>query len=508
MPARASFITERWVRDHGVFDNYSEIQAGTPTFLTSLREAGYHTAEIGKMHLWMHSQHPGKTSWDLAPFMESLGFAESLETLGKHASLKRDNPYSGHLRDRGLLESYEQMLRDRTYLTDAEQSVPTWDATPAAMPLHDYVDAWHGMQAVRWIEEYDRDEPFLLWVGFPGPHDPWDAPAEARTWYEGVDIPRPASFRPPQLTHTGNLRGLIEMMQGIADSATLTPDRLDRVRLAYYAAVSIIDRAIGTVIDVLDRKGLLDNTWIIYPSDHGEMLGEHQLLLKCVFYDPAVQVPLIMRPPRGRPPRLVEHFDAAATIRDIAGAPDPPQSAARSLRGYVDGDDPVRREVSFTGNWGSLAAATYEHKLVVDEDTLRPLQLFDRRLDPLEDENLVAAPSHRHVIEEIMEGHVRPFLATAPARPHRSLFAVRCRQPETVMARSSDTLVRPPEESAGARRCGGVRSAVAGHVGTAMARGDIDDPTLFDSLDELLLNTPNPTTTGSTESARVRRGAP
>jgi arylsulfatase A-like enzyme len=181
------------------------------------------------------------------------------------------------------------------------------------------------------------------------------------------------------------------------------------------------------VIDALDRKGVLDDTWIIYTSDHGEMLGEHQLLLKCVFYDASVRVPLIVRPPRGRPSRLVddlvEHFDAAATIRDIAGAPDTPQSAARSLRGYVDGDDPIQREVSFTENWGFLAAETHEHKLVVDEDTLEPLQLFDRNLDSLEDENLVAAPSHRHVIEEIMEGHVRPFLATAPARPHGSLFA-------------------------------------------------------------------------------------
>ncbi len=152
------------------------------------------------------------------------------------------------------------------------------------------------------------------------------------------------------------------------------------------------------------------------------------ILLKCVFYDPAVQVPLIVRPPRGRSSRLVddmvEHFDAAATIRDIAGAPDVPQSSAQSLRGYVDGDDPVRREVSFTENWGFLAAGTYEHKLVVDEDTIRPLQLFDRCLDPLEDENLVASPSHRQVIEEIMEAGVRPFLATAPQRPHSSLFAV------------------------------------------------------------------------------------
>ena len=163
MPARASFVTERWVRDHGVYDNFSEIGAGSSTFLHSLREAGYHTAEIGKMHLWMHSQHPGKTSWDMAPFMESLGFAETLETLGKHASLKRDNPYSAHLRAKSLLEEYQQNLESRTYKANGEQAIPTWDATPNMLPLDDYVDAWHGLESVRWIEDYDRDEPIFLW---------------------------------------------------------------------------------------------------------------------------------------------------------------------------------------------------------------------------------------------------------------------------------------------------------------------------------------------------------
>jgi arylsulfatase len=428
MPARASFATERWVRDHGVFDNYSEIPAGTPTFLHGLREAGYHTAEIGKMHLWMHSQHPGKTSWDLIPFMESLGFSESIETLGKHASLKRDNPYSAHLRAKGLLDAYQQMLHDKTYQTDGAQTTPTWDASPCEMAIDDYVDGWHGAEAVRWIEEYDRDEPFFLWVGFPGPHDPWDAPTEARGWYDGVDIPGPGSFTEPDLTHTANLRGLIEMMQGIGNTATLTPERLTTVRLAYYAAVSIIDRAIGRVVDALERTGRLDDTWIIYTTDHGEMLGEHRMLLKCVFYDPSVRVPLIVRPPGGREGRvvddIVEHFDISAAIRHIASAPDLVESEARSLRGYVDGDDPEARTVSITENWGFAAFETEHHKLVLDEDTLTPVQLFDRREDPLEDHNLVADPDLAEIIDEMLDTHARPFLATPPARPHQSLFAV------------------------------------------------------------------------------------
>jgi len=428
MPGRASFVTERWVRDHGVFDNYSEIPAGTPTFLHGLRDAGYHTAEIGKMHLWMHSQHPGKTSWDFIPFMESLGFAESIETLGKHASLKRDNPYSAHLRTKGLLDAYERVLGAKEYRSDDTQGIPTWDTTPCEMPIDDFVDGWHGTEAVRWIEEYDRDDPFFLWVGFPGPHDPWDAPDKAREWYDGIELTEPGSFAPPDLTHVANLRGLIEMMQGIADSETLTPERVNAVRLAYYAGVSIIDQAIGRVVAALDQTDRLDNTWIIYTSDHGEMLGEHKMLLKCVFYDPSVRVPLIVRPPGGRDARtvdnLIEQFDLSAAIREIADAPAPEGSEAQSLRGYVDGDDPKARAVSITENWGFAGFETDDHKLVIDEDTLTPVQLFDRSEDPLEDHNLVADPDKAEVIAGMVDTYVRPFLSTPATRPHQSLFAV------------------------------------------------------------------------------------
>lgn len=326
------------------------------------------------MHLWMHARHPGKTTWDMAPFMESLGFAEVHETVGKHASLNRENPYSAHLEAKGLLEEYRQNLQSRAYKAAGEQAIPTWDATPNALPLDDYVDAWHGLEAVRWIENYDRDAPFFLWLGFPGPHDPWDSPEVARGWYDGVEIPTPGSSTPPDMTHTANL------------------------------------------------------TWIIYTSDHGEMLGEHNMLLKCLFYDPAVRVPLIVRPPGGREARtvedLIEQFDLAAAIRDVAGGPPVSDSAAQSLRGYVDGRDPEPRPVSISENWGFASFETYKHKLVVDEDTLTAVQLFDRENDPLEDNNLVADPDSAEVIEQLIESHVRPFMSVGATRLHEPMFAV------------------------------------------------------------------------------------
>ncbi len=206
----------------------------------------------------------------------------------------------------------------------------------------------------------------------------------------------------------------------------MTDDAIRGMRRSYAADISVIDDAVGAMVDALRRKSLLDNTWIVYTSDHGEMAGTHGLMSKCVLYEPAVRVPLVIRPPGGCPSRvvdtLVEHLDVPATLRDVAGAPDVPQSEGRSLLPVVRGDDMTPRELTVSENWGFAAFETNRYKMVVDEDAVTPCQLFDLEEDPLEDHNVVDDPASKHVVEELMERHVRPFLRTPPARPHPSLF--------------------------------------------------------------------------------------
>ena len=113
----------------------------------------------------------------------------------------------------------------------------------------------------------------------------------------------------------------------------MTDDAIRGMRRSYAADISVIDQAVGDMVGALARTGVLDNTWIIYTSDHGEMAGTHGLLSKCVLYEPAVRVPLIVRPPgdahHAVVDSLVEHLDVPATVREIAGAPE----LARTVRG-------------------------------------------------------------------------------------------------------------------------------------------------------------------------------
>jgi len=430
MPARASFLTERYVRDHGVFTNWNAVEPGTPTYLHALRAAGYHTVALGKHHLTKEDE-PARHMDDLADRLVERGFAEVHET-GDKFTLSVPTRYSDHLTERGLWDIYLQHLTDRSYQGQSGRGdnptkrIPMWDATPVPLPLPDYIDPWHGDLAVDWLTGYTGDAPYFAFVGFPGPHDPWDAPQEAIDLYASGATSFPASTRRPDVEAAGSYGRLLSAFLRLSDTDTMDDDAIRGMRRAYAASVAVIDAQVGRILDAIEARGELDDTWVIYTSDHGEMGGNHGMMSKCVLYDPAVQVPLIVRPPGGRDGRvvddLVEHLDVPATVRAIAGAPDVPGSDGRSLLGYVTGADPVARAVSVSENWGFASFDTGAHKLVVDEDSLRPCALFDRVEDPAEDVNVVADPAYAAVVEAVMTTHVRPFLATPPARPYASPF--------------------------------------------------------------------------------------
>jgi len=416
VPARASLLTQRYVSDHGVEDNtWRNGTPGLPTTVQQIRDAGYHTAALGKMHLY---KYPPDVA-DGEPIMHEHGFIEVDEVLGKYGNAFGRSPYTDYLAERGQLEAYAWFLEERnphSRSTLAERGMEGkahWSTDPAPMAAEDHPDAWLGRRTADWITDYQGDGPFFLWVGFPGPHDPWDAPQEYVDLYSDKEIPLPETLEPP--VPGGN--SFDRMLDAVADygsSATADLDTIREVRRHYYAGVSMIDESIGLIMDQLRKRGMLDNTWIVYTSDHGEMLGDHGLFTKTLFYESSVRVPLVVRPPGGQEPRtfsgLTEHIDLAATLCELAGAEPVQGSSGRSfadiLRGGSDWDrEVVRSECEGFGMW-----RTNGYKLVVDESELVPVQLFDLRRDPLENLNRVAEAEYQLVVQNLMTGHVLPDL--------------------------------------------------------------------------------------------------
>lgn len=422
MPSRVSLLTERHVRHHGVSENRWNAPDEMPTIVQAVAEAGYHTACIGKMHLWVHGARAGRDTRDQVEQMHGYGFAEPLETAGKLASAGLRSEYTDYLSARGCYDAYREWMAARRY--GGRQSgrrmdrVPIWNTDPNPVPAEDYIDAWHGRRVAQWIDNYDRAEPFLLWVGFPGPHDPWDAPAEYVDRYRDTVMPMPRSSRPPTALPSATAQALYDYVAAVhSDSSHLTDEVIADVRRSYYANVTLIDDAVAGILAALQRCGMLDHTWVIYTSDHGEMLGEHRLLTKIVFYDQAIKVPLIIQPPGGGSgrtvPGLVEHLDLGATIRAIAGAPAKPGFAGNSLLPLMAGDlAKPSREAIISENFGLCAIRTTRHKLVVDGPMAKPVQFFNLKADPYEDNNLLDQDAAPPGLDEILELHARPFLAT------------------------------------------------------------------------------------------------
>jgi choline-sulfatase len=415
MPSRTSLLTGRYVRDHGVVNNHTDLSGPLPTIVQSIRDAGYHTATIGKMHLYPHR---GSVAEGL-DIMGGYGFEHVDEIGGKLASSRVSSSYTDHLAELGLLDTYRNFIRRRTpqasFLPDQPANrKPTWTVDPSPLPADAYIDNWVGQRAVDWIGTVADERPFFLWVGFPGPHDPWDAPAEYVEQYRNADIELDTTTR-PEMPAEGPLKEFLEAFGKYSSSQTLTDERAIEVRRHYFANVTLIDAAIGRIIDALRRRGLDQDTWIVYSTDHGEMLGTHGLLNKMVFYEPSVRVPLIIRPPGGgrsqRISGLVEHLDLSTTLVELAGGKPVPGTPGQSLTG----PEP-RREVVVSENFGFGMWRTERYKLVVHEAQRLPVQLFDLAQDPAEDHNQVNDPAQRQLVTDLMDAYVHPFLDQAQAR--------------------------------------------------------------------------------------------
>ena len=225
--------------------------------------------------------------------MRGYGFAEPIETVGKLASVNVASEYSDYLiRPRPLRHLSGVGRREDVCAADDQRT--TYRAAPVVVDgvqsgigrgLHRHLGRGSCGQVDRGIRP---SEPFFQWVGFPGPHDPWDAPERYVDRYRNVQMPMPGSHVRPELPAEGPFRSFLEYFVNVySDSSNLTDDVIAEVRRYYYGNLTLIDDAIGRILDALERRGLLDDTWVIYTSDHGEMMGEHRMLSKMVPYEPA-----------------------------------------------------------------------------------------------------------------------------------------------------------------------------------------------------------------------------
>jgi arylsulfatase A-like enzyme len=287
---------------------------------------------------------------------------------------------------------------------------------PAAfdtIPTEAHYSRWASERAIEFLDE-DREEtkPFFLWVNFFDPHHPFVAPKEYLDRYSPDTVPDPVGFegelatKPPiqqeasNASYAGHARGY----------TTYPPREIKEIIAAYYAIVTLVDHEVKRILDRLEVLGLSEDTIVIFTSDHGEMLGDHQLLLKGpMLYDCAVRVPQIMRwpgqlPAGERRPELMQWIDLTSTLLELAGVDPMPTAQGMSLLPLARGDEDAASRVwalcEYLNSGHPYDPPVYmtmlrtgDHKLIVQHGAPassrdRTGELYDMVNDPSELTNL------------------------------------------------------------------------------------------------------------------------
>jgi arylsulfatase A-like enzyme len=304
VPARVSLLTGRGVLDHGVTDNRptSTVLGRDGTLPALLRGLGYATAAIGKLHF--------------TPQRARHGFDETV----------LPDDYYRELAERGL--PYQPMRHG----LGQNELHPGLATVPEALTL----TAWIADQCVRYVRDRrDPTVPFFLWASFSKPHPPLDPPEPYASMYQGAPVPEPVCGQWAAGDDTCPAAFARQRQRGSFD--LLPPPVIRAAREAYYGLVTQVDYAIGRIFAGLQDVGLLDQTLIVFTSDHGEFLGDHRSGNKVMFHEPSARVPFLLRPPRGwrRPglvsDALVTHTDVLPTLVGAAGGTAPAECTGLDL---------------------------------------------------------------------------------------------------------------------------------------------------------------------------------
>jgi choline-sulfatase len=385
-PARASFMSGQLPSRTGVYDNAAEFASSIPTFAHHLRAAGYHTCLSGKMHFVGPDQLHGfeeRLTTDIYP--ADFGWTPDYRKPGDRIDWWYHN--LGSVTGAGVAEITNQMEYDDEV------------AFLAGQKLYD-------------LSRQSGDEnrrPWCLTVSFTHPHDPYVARRKYWDLYEDCPQLEPdVGFiaHDEQDPHSRRL-----YLASDYASFDIKPEQVRRARQGYFANISYIDDKVGELLDVLDRTRMADDTIILFCSDHGDMLGERGLWFKMSFFEGSARVPLMIAGKGITAAGIdapVSNLDICPTLCDLAGiniSAIMPWTDGQSLKPLMEGEErsePVFMEYAAEGSYAPLVAIREgKHKFVHCE--IDPPQLFDLESDPLEQENLAAAPENAGLVAAFME---------------------------------------------------------------------------------------------------------
>jgi choline-sulfatase len=372
-PARATVMNGLLSSRTGVYDNAAEFPSAIPTWAHYLRIAGYQTCLSGKMHFVGPDQLHGleeRLTTDIYP--ADFGWTPDWRLKQERIDWWYHNMTS--VLQPGIAEISNQLEFDDDVCFQATRK------------LYDYA-------------RFTPEKPFALMASFTHPHDPYAARKKFWDLYkdEDIELPSVPKMERAQLdAHSQRLYDVSAM-----DDYTVTHADIRAARHGYFANISYVDDLLGQLINTLEATGQLDNTTIIFTSDHGDFLGERGLWYKMSYLEPAAHIPLIIWNPKSYKPRRVKEpvslADIAPTIAAIGGTTALARAVdGRSLVAQLEGAEENPEATA----WGEYLAEGAVAPLYMVRrgpwkfihSPVDPDQLFNLVDDPLELNNLTSHP--------------------------------------------------------------------------------------------------------------------
>ena len=287
VPARISWITGKHASRWGIQKNEDvNLWSDAPSFMRKLRDGGWETTLIGKTH-WTSHRHPKDLRTE-KEFNKKLGIDHITEVAGPRALRHIRCELTDLWEEKYLRENYITDLTNR-YSKNILDTKP-WSVSPTPLPNELYPDIWIGNQAEKIISKLPIEIPWVLWISFVGPHEPFDTPKDWSQYNVKNDI---CENKPPQHWTETLDKNSNQYKQHARWKGKMSKKEIADLREDYAKRCILLDEQVGKIIQEAIKRKDNERTSVIVTSDHGEMLGDHGMLYKGNLLQEAIRVPFI-----------------------------------------------------------------------------------------------------------------------------------------------------------------------------------------------------------------------
>jgi arylsulfatase A-like enzyme len=372
-PSRASLITGRYPQNTPVTNNNIRLGDNIITFAEVLRNKGYKTGYSGKWHL----DGIGKPQWQPE---RNFGFSDNRYMFNRGHWKKfittKKGPQIGSINKRGIPDYKLNGANKKTFSTD-----------------------WLADRTVDFLNT-NQGKPFCYMVSFPDPHGPNTVRAPYNTMYKNVEVPIPVSINKPRS----------KTPHWAAADPRITADTIRLIMPTYYGMIKCLDDNIGKILNTLRNNNQIENTIIVFTSDHGDLCGEHGRLNKGVPYEGSARIPFIIYCPGKIPAGKVVNkalscVDFLPTLFALTGDKVPQGVEGRNASGLFQDKSTKWNDVAFLRSTSNgqpwLTAVTDRYKLIYS--SLGQPWLFDLKNDPEELQNNFNLPKSKSIVQKLTQ---------------------------------------------------------------------------------------------------------